>query len=229
MTSERDVTTVPKPRSYPRDKDATRQRLLRAARRVFMRKGYDLARVDEICDQARVNKRMLYVYFKDKEGLYLAILEAGFGDMLDRLKGVADNPGDPRADAEALVRTYFNFLAENSYFVRMVAWESLRHGRQAGRVLARTQRTALERLFAVFQRGVDQGAFRVDLDVRQLTASVYSLCLSHFAQRDFLTILSNRDSTSPEARDVALSHILRLVFDGIVNRGNARALLRTTA
>jgi TetR/AcrR family transcriptional regulator len=193
-----------------------------------MRKGYDLARVDEICDQARVNKRMLYVYFKDKEGLYLAILEAGFGALLDRLKGVADNPGDPRADAEALVRTYFDFLAENSYFVRMVAWESLRHGRQAGQVLARTQRTALERLFAVFQRGVDQGAFRADLDVRQLTASVYSLCLSHFAQRDFLTILSNRDSTSPEARDAALSHILRLVFDGIENRGNARAPRRSS-
>jgi AcrR family transcriptional regulator len=219
---------MPKPRSYPRDPDATRQRLLKAALRVFMQKGYDLARVDEICEQARVNKRMLYVYFTDKEGLYLAILEAGFGRMLDRLKDVGKTPGDARADAESLVRTYFDFLAENPYFVRMVAWESLRHGRQAGRVLARTQRAALERLFDVFQRGINQGVFRSDLDARQVTASAYSLCLSHFAQRDFLTILSNRDSASPAARETARSHILQLVFDGIVNRGSTRTNQRTT-
>jgi TetR/AcrR family transcriptional regulator len=100
----------------------------------------------------------------------------------------------------------------------MVAWESLRYGRQAGRVLARTYRASLEKLYAVLQRGVDQGVFRSDLDVRKLAASVYGLCLSHFSQREFLNILSDNDSTSLEAREVALNHILRLVFDGIEKR-----------
>jgi hypothetical protein len=56
------------------------------------------------------------------------------------------------------------------------------------------------------------------LDVRKLAASVYGLCLSHFSQREFLNILSDKDSTSLEAREVALNHILRLIFDGIEQR-----------
>jgi TetR/AcrR family transcriptional regulator len=205
-------------RAFPRDPQATKERLLGTAERLFMEKGYDLARVDEIAAQAQVNKRMIYVYFTDKEGLYMAILDASFSRMLACLEAVAQDHGDPRNDAERLIRAYFQFLAEHPYFVRMVVWESLRYGRQAGRVLARTYRASLEKLYAVFQGGVDQGFFRSDLDVRKLAASVYGLCLSHFSQREFLNILSDKDSTSLEAREVALNHILRLVFDGIEKR-----------
>jgi TetR/AcrR family transcriptional regulator len=202
-------------RAFPRDPEATKDRLLRTAERLFVEKGYDLARVDEIAGQAQVNKRMLYAYFTDKEGLYLAILESSFSRMLDCLEEASRHERDPRSDAERLIRAYFQFLVDNPSFVRLVAWESLRFGRHAGQVLAHTYRASLEKLFAVFQRGVDQGVFRADLDVRLLASSAYSLCLAHFSQREFLTILSERDSTSPEARDRALTHILRLIFVGI--------------
>ena len=205
-------------RAFPRDPKATQERLLVTAERLFMEKGYDLARVDEIAAQAQVNKRMIYVYFTDKEGLYMAILDTSFSRMLHCLEAVAQSQGSPRSDAERLIRAYFQFLAEHPFFVRMVSWESLRYGRQAGQVLARTYRTSLEKLYAVFQRGVDQGVFRADLDVRKLAASVYGLCLSHFSQREFLNILSDKDSTSLEAQEIALNHILRLVFESIKDR-----------
>lgn len=202
-------------RTFPRDPEATKDRLVHTAERLFVEKGYDLARVDEIAAQAQVNKRMLYAYFTDKEGLYIAILETNFSRMLECLEEASRQQGDPRADAERVIRAYFQFLAANPSFVRLVAWESLRYGRNAGRVLSRTYRASLEKLFAVFQRGVDQGVFHADLDVRLLASSVYSLCLAHFSQREFLTILSERDSTSPEVQERALAHILRLVFSGI--------------
>jgi TetR/AcrR family transcriptional regulator len=207
-----------KRRSFPRDPQATQERLLRTAERVFTEKGYDLARVDEIAEQAQVNKRMLYVYFTDKEGLYMAILERGFCRLLASMQEVAAQQMEPRSHTEELIRSFFQYLADHPSFVRLVAWESLRYGRHAGRVLAKNFRAALEKVFAVLQRGVDEGYFRADLDVHDLTASVYGLCLSHFSQREFLTILSEKDSDSPEARETALNHILRLVFDGIDQR-----------
>jgi TetR/AcrR family transcriptional regulator len=218
-----------KRRSFPRDPEATKERLLSTAERLFVERGYDLARVDEIAAQAQVNKRMLYAYFADKEGLYMAILEGNFSHMLDCLADAARNESDPRTDAAKLIRAYFRFLAEHPGFVRLVAWESLRYGRQAGRVLARTYRASLEKLFAVFQRGIDQGIFRSDLDVRSLASSVYGLCLSHFWQRDFLNILSDKDSTSPEAREKALDHILKLVFVGIERTSPDLPRPRTTS
>lgn len=202
-------------RRFPRDPQGTKDRLLAAAERLFVEKGYDLVRVDEIADQAEVNKRMIYAYFTDKQGLYLAILDASFSRMLEALEHAAAEHGDPRSDAERLIRAYFRFLSANPSFVRLVAWESLRYGEQAGRVLSRTYRASLAKLYAVLQRGVNQGVFRPDLEVRRLAASVYGLCLSHFSQREFLNILSDRDNTTPEARESELGHILRLVFDGI--------------
>lgn len=201
--------------TYPRDPKATQERLLRTAELVFTEKGYDLARVDEIANRACVNKRMIYVYFTDKEGLYMAILESGFSRMLASMQAVATEDLDPRSHTEQLVRTYFQYLADHPSFVRLVAWESLRYGRRAGHVLAKNYRATLEKLFAILQRGVDEGHFRADLDVRHLAASIYGLCLSHFSQREFLTILSEKDSGSPEAREIALNHILQLLFEGI--------------
>ena len=44
----------------------TRRRILRVARRLFADAGYDGVSVGELARAARVNRAMLYYYFKDK-------------------------------------------------------------------------------------------------------------------------------------------------------------------
>jgi len=74
-----------------RDPLRTRVRILRAARREFVRKGFAGARVDAIARAASVNKRMLYHYFGNKEALFRAILREGIATNLDL---VAAAPAD---------------------------------------------------------------------------------------------------------------------------------------
>jgi AcrR family transcriptional regulator len=57
-----------------RDPEATQQRILDAALREFSTHGFAGARVDAIARAARINKRMLYHYFGDKETLFREIL-----------------------------------------------------------------------------------------------------------------------------------------------------------
>jgi TetR/AcrR family transcriptional regulator len=206
-----------KPKSFPRDPEATKERLMRAAERHFVQKGFDRARVDEIAEDAQSNKRMIYAYYGDKEGLYQAILDHHFEGLLDHLSAAVPTPGDARKDAEELIRVYFAFLAQNPSFVRLVSWESLRFGRQAGRHLLKGIPASLAKLFAILQRGVDQGVFRSDLDVRTLVGSVYGLCLSHFSQHEFLKRM-RQESEDPadKSNERYLQHILRLIFDGIL-------------
>ena len=52
-----------------RDPAGTQQRIVNAALAEFAREGFDGARVDEIAHRARINKRMLYHYFGNKEDL----------------------------------------------------------------------------------------------------------------------------------------------------------------
>jgi TetR/AcrR family transcriptional regulator len=53
----------------------TKDRILRAAVNEFAAKGFSGGRIDTICGAARVNIRMIYHHFGDKEGLYVAALE----------------------------------------------------------------------------------------------------------------------------------------------------------
>ena len=80
-----------------RDPLRTRVRILRAARREFVRKGFAGARVDAIARAASVNKRMLYHYFGNKEALFRAILREGIATNLDL---VAAAPADRKPIAE---------------------------------------------------------------------------------------------------------------------------------
>src|SRR5579864_3593070 len=54
--------------------DRKRASILDAARRVFSRKGYAEAAVDDVAEHAHIAKGTLYLYFKSKEELYLAAL-----------------------------------------------------------------------------------------------------------------------------------------------------------
>ncbi len=61
-----------------RDADATRTRILEAARTEFARAGLSGARIDDIAERAQANKRMIYHYFGSKEALFTAVLEVAY-------------------------------------------------------------------------------------------------------------------------------------------------------
>ena len=104
-----------------RDPLRTRVRILRAARREFVRKGFAGARVDAIARAASVNKRMLYHYFGNKEALFRAILREGIATNLDL---VAAAP----ADAVDLLPFLFERASKRGEGIRLLQWEALGSG-----------------------------------------------------------------------------------------------------
>ena len=65
----------PRRPSGERDPERTRATILAAAMEEFTAHGLNGARVDEIAKRSGVNKRMIYYYFGDKSGVYLAVLD----------------------------------------------------------------------------------------------------------------------------------------------------------
>ena len=65
-------------RSRPRDATATRDRILRAARRQFSELGYDQAGVRQIAAEAGVTAALINRYFGSKEGLFVEVLSGAF-------------------------------------------------------------------------------------------------------------------------------------------------------
>src|SRR5215831_16738065 len=104
----------------------TRERILSAALREFSDKGFAGARVDGIARRARVNKRMLYHYFGDKEDLFREILAR---KLRQRAVSIAAAP----EDAAGSLAFWFDVVCRDRDWVRLMQWEALHAG--DGRVL----------------------------------------------------------------------------------------------
>jgi AcrR family transcriptional regulator len=99
----------------PRNVTATKQLLLTAATEEFAAHGLAGARIDRIAERAGANKRLLYVYFGNKEQLFDAVVDRYVNELNDAV------PMDPR-DLGAYAGAVFDHLVGNPQAVRLVAW-----------------------------------------------------------------------------------------------------------
>lgn len=204
-----------KPR--PRNAEATRRTLLEAATRVFAEVGFAGARVDLIAAQARVNKRMIYAYYADKAGLYREVLASRFHRVNEIARSLESGGESPRAGAEALAHWYFQLLAEDPLFVRLLVWAMLDGGR-AHALLVESADAGLGLLDEVIHRGIRRGVFRRDLDPEKVKASAIGLCLGYFLQKPILDARWRRSRTPPWSNEEFMAHTSRLLFDGICTK-----------
>jgi AcrR family transcriptional regulator len=104
-----------------RDAEATRQRLLAAARAEFAEHGIAGARVDRIATAADANKAQIYHYFGSKDQLFDAAWEALVRQIIEAAPlDVEDLPGF----ATRLSDTY----AEHPDLIRLITWQRLERG-----------------------------------------------------------------------------------------------------
>lgn len=190
-----------RPGHRTQDPDGVRREIIQVATREFAEKGFSGARVDEIAAKTSTSKRMIYYYFKDKEGLYLAVLEECYSSIRKIELGLYLENLSP---TDALVKlTEFTFDYQNSHpdFVRLVMVENIHNGVH----LANSEKIAglnvsiLETLETVYRRGVEEGTFRPGLDVIDIHMTISALSFFNVSNRATFGRIFGRDMASPEA------------------------------
>src|SRR5271156_6649629 len=106
--------------------EKSRAAILRAAVGEFAEHGIAGARTDAIARAARVNKALLYYYFKDKDALYEAVLDHVFSGLRARVMPVLDSKLPPREKILQYLGSYSDCLAAKPRFPRVVQGEWLR-------------------------------------------------------------------------------------------------------
>jgi TetR/AcrR family transcriptional regulator len=151
-----------------RNPERSRERILSAALKEFAAKGFAGARVDYIARRAAINKRMLYHYFGNKEGLFKAVLRR---KITERQAWAETLSGDP---AESL-SFWFRAACMDRDWIRLLEWEALQSDGE--KVIDEQQRRAataggLERIRQRQARGQISAEFdpcHVMLAMRSLT------------------------------------------------------------
>ena len=101
-----------------RNAEATRERILDAARAEFSAHGIAGARVDRIARAAGYNKNLIYVYFQDKETLFTTVLQKHLARVYD------ENPFTPD-DLPGYAAKVFDFAMAHPDLLRLMAWFAL--------------------------------------------------------------------------------------------------------
>jgi AcrR family transcriptional regulator len=98
-------------------------KILSAAVKEFIAKGYSGARMQEIADKAGLNKALLHYYFKSKEQLYTRVLEAEFSRMMSGIISALEGEGDFKTWLKGIIHQYLHEIQSRPHFSRFILWE----------------------------------------------------------------------------------------------------------
>jgi TetR/AcrR family transcriptional regulator len=181
--------------------DQSRAAILEAAVREFSREGVAGARTDAISRAARVNKALLYYYFKDKEALYGAVLDHVFGGLTAAIMEVLRQDLPPREKILAYAGAHFDYIADHPRYPRIVQGEMMRAGRGGGPHLERIARKYFQPLFGklaeLLEQGARAGEFR-PVEPLHFIPSMIAMIVFYFTSAPVMRIMTGGDPLAPE-------------------------------
>lgn len=190
------VTPAPRPK---RDGDASRARILDVAIREFASHGFNGARVDAICRNARVNPRMIYHYFGDKAGLYVAVLEDVLGELRREELKLEVAHVEPLEGVLSLFQFIHRHFGRHDELISLLSGENLLKARFLRRSTdAPIKASPLIALIAGFlRRGEETGVFRAGIDPLVLYVAMVSLSYFHRSNVHTLSSIFQQNLRAP--------------------------------
>ena len=206
----------PSPRTphSSRDPERTRAVILAAATEEITTKGLDGARVDEIARRSGINKRMIYHYFGDKEGLYLAVLEAAYSGIRSAELGLKLADKDPVEGMRELVLFTWQYFIDHPEFLSLLGTENLHRAaylKKSKRI--RDLHSPLVGMIAdLLERGERQKVFRKGIDPVDLYITIAALGFFYLSNRHTLSTIFGRDLATPASLEARGRHIVEVVL-----------------
>lgn len=210
--------------------DLTRKAILRAAVREFSAHGLAGARTDAIAESAKVNKALLYYYFKSKSGLYAAAIEEVSGAVADRAFAALD----PKHSAgERLLRTalsHFDRILTQRDFQSLMQQEMVRMRRGESDEMPALVKNVFKPLLGKLQEAVHEGIEKGELcqmDWLQVCYSALGANVLYFLSAPMMRMLLPFDPFKPAAiesrRKAAVQFLANALF---VDRAHGARLAR---
>lgn len=214
-------------RGRAHDAEGAREAILDAAEQVFAEHGYDGARIAAIAEVAGYNSSLLFQYFGDKLGLYVAVLIRSDREMtalqervLTPLIGdmsVASDPVRFEALLETVVGALFDFLVEHPRLMRMLQWEMAEGWQTYIKVYSQFPTEDIDRLEAFFRKAQDAGLLRSELSPTIQITTALQICQLYLASLPLYRMMRpEEDFSSPEALARGKAYVVAFIVAGML-------------
>ena len=101
----------------------TESQILNAAKNVFQRKGMDGSRMQEIADEAGINKAMLHYYYRSKQMLFEAVFKGAFSLLAPQLNKILNADNSIEEKIKNFTSSYISFTVKHPYLPNFVLQE----------------------------------------------------------------------------------------------------------
>jgi AcrR family transcriptional regulator len=197
-----------------RDSALTKESILRAATFEFCRNGLGGARVEAIAQRAKANMRLLYAYYGDKIGLYLAVLEHVYTEIRAAEQALNLDGLEPVEAMRGLINFTFDFFEGHQNYIALINNENLQRGKylRKSRKISDLTLPLVASIEDILRRGVAAGLFRTGVDPIQLYVSITAMSYFHVSNRHTLSAMFDKDLGEEQWLELRRQHAQDMIL-----------------
>ena len=112
----------------------TEAHIMDVAKQVFQKKGMDGARMQEIANEAGINKAMLHYYYRSKQLLFEAVFNNAFSLLAPQLNKILNDDSSIEEKIKSFTSNYTNFISKHPYLPNFIIQELNRNPKFIGTI-----------------------------------------------------------------------------------------------
>ncbi|HEY1113192.1 MAG TPA: helix-turn-helix domain-containing protein [Chitinophagaceae bacterium] len=193
----------------------TEEKILAAARKVFLNKGMDGARMQDIADEAGINKALLHYYFRSKDKLFEHIFLEVANGFLPRVIAILESDEALFHKIELFCEEYIGQMQQTPYVPIFILNEINRQPQAFLEKVVGTKKIPLFKMMGEIAGEIEAGRIK-PINPLQLLLNVLSLCLFPFLASPLLQHVTGMDSAEFNAlMEERKKEVPRMIIESI--------------
>jgi TetR/AcrR family transcriptional regulator len=194
---------------------STEQKILEAAKQVFMEKGIDGARMQDIADKAGINKALLHYYFRSKEKLFEMIFMEEARKFLPKVTSIMISELTLFEKVEKFVGEYIDTLLQNPLLPIFILNEINRNPKDAIKKIFGNQRPPIDKVDELIAKLVKKGEIK-PIKGYELMVNMVSLCIFPFLARPMVQwVTKTTDDEFVKLMEMRKKTVVKFVIDSV--------------
>jgi TetR/AcrR family transcriptional regulator len=172
---------------------STEEKILAAARKIFLNKGMDGARMQDIADEAGINKALLHYYFRSKDKLFEQIFLEVASSILPRIFSIFQSDDTLFTKIEKFCDTYITQEIKTPYVPIFILNEVNRQPQAFLKKVLGNTSPPVEKLLQQIEQETKAGLIK-PIDPLQLLLNTLSLCIFPFLASPMIQLLTGMEA-----------------------------------
>jgi TetR/AcrR family transcriptional regulator len=163
----------------------TEEKIFEAARTIFQKKGFAGARMQEIADEAGINKAMLHYCFKTKQLLFEAVFMNAFNLLAPQINEIFNSDETVFEKIKKFTNSYISFDIINPYLPPFIIQEMNNNPEFVGTILNHKNRPDPTPFLILIEKEIADGILK-PINPKQLLLDIFSMVVFPFAAKSLV-------------------------------------------